>query len=288
MRPVNWSNPVARNHPLNHGLVAWWLVTPNTRGGPRWPDLAGRHDGTLNGIALNAAWDRPRRRRGAVGSVMLNQTGSDDFVDVGDISTMEGDGDYTFMLWVYVRNTSQDGDLIAKGAHAGNEPFVFWYDQAGPDKWNFLFTDSGANYSGVFASAADADAALNTWVHLALVIRGGVNTRLYINGVEDGNSPFDTSAVAGIANTADPYRLGNDNTPVKPFDGELDDVRMYNRALPHAGVRTYYNLSRKGYPGLFNYAHPRHVKVPVAAGNNLAWQLTGGRPALAGSGGLAG
>jgi len=47
-RPINWSNPINRNHGLNKGLLAWWLVVPQWNGGTVWRDLAGgRNNGTL-------------------------------------------------------------------------------------------------------------------------------------------------------------------------------------------------------------------------------------------------
>ena len=41
-RQVDWTQPVA-DHPLNDGLVSWWLAIPNhTSGTSTWRDLCGQ------------------------------------------------------------------------------------------------------------------------------------------------------------------------------------------------------------------------------------------------------
>lgn len=44
---VDLSNPINWDHPLNRGLVGWWLALPQWSGGTKWYDLCGKYDGTL-------------------------------------------------------------------------------------------------------------------------------------------------------------------------------------------------------------------------------------------------
>lgn len=47
-RAINWAAPVA-DHPLNRGLVGWWLPLPNASGGQTLADLFGRYPFALTG-----------------------------------------------------------------------------------------------------------------------------------------------------------------------------------------------------------------------------------------------
>jgi hypothetical protein len=77
-----------------------------------------------------------------------------------------------------------------------------------------------------------------TWVHIAGTYDGSA-LRIYVNGVLDA-----TRAVTGTtcANT-EPLAVGAKNRTVTGvveayFDGRIDDVRVYNRALSAAEIRT--------------------------------------------------
>lgn len=59
---INLANPV-NDHPLNDGLVAWWLPLKNTRGGSTLIDLVGGNHGTLTN---GPAWDEGPNGFGAV------------------------------------------------------------------------------------------------------------------------------------------------------------------------------------------------------------------------------
>jgi len=73
--------------------------------------------------------------------------------------------------------------------------------------------------------------ALNTWTHLATTY-DGANQRLYINGVLVA-----TKAQTGaIAAANQPLRIGGNNVSGEFFQGLIDEVRIYNRALSAAEI----------------------------------------------------
>ncbi len=70
---------------------------------------------------------------------------------------------------------------------------------------------------------------LNTWTHLA-VTYDGTTERLYVNGTQAG-----TLAAAGtIAPSNGVLRIGGNNIWSEWFQGRIDEVRVYNRALTAA------------------------------------------------------
>src|SRR4051812_29630964 len=73
----------------------------------------------------------------------------------------------------------------------------------------------------------------NSWTHLAATWDGS-NLRLYV----DGNQVSSTTVGGSIANSALPLRFGGNAIWGEYFKGSLDEIRIYNRALSAAEVKT--------------------------------------------------
>ncbi len=67
---------------------------------------------------------------------------------------------------------------------------------------------------------------LNTWTHLAATY-DGTTLRLFVNGTQVG-----TRAVAGaLLTSTGALRIGGNSLWGEYFQGSLDEIRVYNRAL---------------------------------------------------------
>jgi len=146
---------------------------------------------------------------------------------------LAGLSEWTLHQRIFVRTVTADGVLAVQGTVASTSGMAWWCDQAATDKYAFLL-NSPTTYSGVLYSSQAV--TLNTWITATLVFRGGVNTRLYINGVEDGNSPFDTSAISAVKPADVAYIIGNDGGSIKDFDGQMGYIHWWNRALTQEQV----------------------------------------------------
>jgi hypothetical protein len=92
----------------------------------------------------------------------------------------------------------------------------------------------GAAQTGTPLDArAPAAVPLNTWTHLAATYDGTM-LRLFVNG-----TPVGTRAVAGtlVASTG-ALRIGGNSVWGEYFQGSLDEIRIYNRALSTAEIVT--------------------------------------------------
>jgi hypothetical protein len=87
---------------------------------------------------------------------------------------------------------------------------------------------AGANRTVTGTSAT----AANAWTHLALTY-DRTAIRLYVNGVLVRS----TARTGAVATSAGPLRIGG-NSRGELFTGQLDEVRVYNRALTAAEVVT--------------------------------------------------
>lgn len=134
----------------------------------------------------------------------------------------------------------------------------------------------GVSTYGIAGSSATFIAA-NTWTHIATTIQNNGLHVLYINGVQVGvTSTLGVSSPLNcINNTAiTTFKLGTrgDGT-ANPYQGLIDDVRMYNTALPPTQVAgLYYSYSPNGYT---LYRQPIDSKNLV----DLAWGTSVAQPA---------
>ena len=78
-----------------------------------------------------------------------------------------------------------------------------------------------------------ATAALvpNTWTHVAATYNG-TQIQLYINGGLVSSTP----ATGAIQTTTTPLRIGGNTYSTEFFQGLIDEVRIYNRALSAAEI----------------------------------------------------
>ena len=66
----------------------------------------------------------------------------------------------------------------------------------------------------------------------------GTTLRVYANGVQQSSK-----AVSGpIITSNDPLRIGGNNIWGEWFAGQIDDVRVYNRALTSAQIQSDMNV----------------------------------------------
>ena len=146
------------------------------------------------------------------------------------------DGDFSFSCWINFNSESgYDGQgLISVGGtvqigiraydHALN--FVIPTDGDGSPSWTQTANDSISEY---------------TWTH-AVFVKDGDTLRIYLNGVESANAPFDGSVVPSAAGyfTATDLILGI-NPWGYPLIGLLDEVGCWQRALSAYDVGLLYN-----------------------------------------------
>ena len=85
---------------------------------------------------------------------------------------------------------------------------------------------------------------LGCWYHVTGVYNLQNNSiKTYVNGVLDRE--LDSLPVTALASTTGNFIMGREpwTTPTRYFDGTIDDVRVYNRALSDQEIKTLANTS---------------------------------------------
>lgn len=147
-----------------------------------------------------------------------------------------GTDSFSYGLWVYVTQNSGNYDMpLFKG---GSSAVAAGYDmELGNSLWRANLSD-GVDSVGFTFSAAPL---LNQWVHLMTVVDRSVQRGyVYVNGVVVSSSGTDISSIDSVSNATN-ISISN---ATYPFNGKIDDVRIYNRALSATEIGQLYRLGR--------------------------------------------
>ncbi len=109
-------------------------------------------------------------------------------------------------------------------------------------------------------SAANA-VSYNTWANVVMTFNSSGLITFYVNGNISG-TPATSGSPTNIT-TNQPLKIGAGFGVGYPFNGLIDDVRIYNRALSAGEVAQMYNSTKDGYLG----------KIKVSTGLVGYWKL---------------
>ncbi|RLG23282.1 hypothetical protein DRN85_09660, partial [Methanosarcinales archaeon] len=161
--------------------------------------------------------------------------GNGDFVSIPHASSFDVD-EITVAAWIYRRDTGDDRVVCkSTGTSVSNHIFSLGVVSAGTDlnKVRVRLTTS----SGSSSIDGTATFATNTWTHVAFTY-DRQNIRIYVDGTEAGVF----AKTGDIKKSAIPVVIGNVNlTDNRYFNGKIDDVHIYNRALIATEIQELYS-----------------------------------------------
>jgi len=98
------------------------------------------------------------------------------------------------------------------------------------------------------AATSTAALALSSWQHVACTYDGD-ELRVYVNGASSGREKVSSD----VANTANVWRFGDDaSNAYGDYNGKMDEVRVYNRALQPREIALLYDSAPGGYAWMYH------------------------------------
>ena len=228
-----------QNNQITNGLVGLWTFNGPDMSGTTAYDRSGQGN---NGTLTNG----PSPAIGKVGQA-LKFDGSNDSVNTGDIAAIDAATTLSVSVWVKHASITDDDIITSKGDTGLSSPFTFFRDNVGSVSGR---TDVYAVFingtTDCRLETATNSSPLDTWTHVAMTFQAGSATglRIYINGVEDANSPASASTCNDIDASVNAWTIGLTASGATPFNGLIDEVRVYNRALTPAEIKRLYNMGR--------------------------------------------
>lgn len=202
--------------------------------GPSWNGLIGEvkdsSGNDLNGITVGNTTAEP-----AQVCYGASFSGTVDAITVPDNDALDIVEELTVMAWINADAIPTSGlmTIVSKDTnyefHVNTSGQIFWWWENGSTSRSF---DSGA-----FSITP------GTWHHVAIVYSHDEGAqRIYVDGMEQAAQNY---ANETMVTNALPLHIGIDyNSPTRAFAGQIDEVKVFSRALSSDAIQLYSNESR--------------------------------------------
>jgi len=197
-----------------------------------WRDEKGINNGTCGGGAncpkINLTSSIADK------SLTFDKASASDYVSISSTET-DYTGNISFSAWTKVRSgTSTAAHMILSHYQSGAAPGYGFAINVGitGSVGNLLFYTDTAGWQASSGNASD-----NKWHHTAFVYND-TKISMYL----DGSRVFSGTASAPSASTFAAFGAVQDGNLDAYFNGEMDEIRFYNRSLNDTEITNLYNL----------------------------------------------
>ncbi|MGV6826102.1 MAG: LamG domain-containing protein [bacterium] len=201
-----------------NGLVSYWNADGNAL------DSQDGNHGTLNNGAGYAS---------GINGEAFSLDGDNDYVQIGPQANLTFTDNFTMSAWIYPTgqgHPSNGGIIINK---EGEYEFARFPD--GSIRWAF----DNTNPNWVWINTGYI-AQTNRWTHVTISYQGGT-VETYING-QPYHTYFGSGTIGDAQVGQDDFRIGGRqfNPAIQNFEGQIDQVAVYNRVLNSTEVQELY------------------------------------------------
>ncbi|MBN2315203.1 MAG: LamG domain-containing protein [Sedimentisphaerales bacterium] len=218
---------------LTTGLVGYWPLDGDAE------DVSGNgNNGTIVGDVVPVA-----DRFGTADSAMNFPGDRNNYIDLGQPDVLLIKGAMTVAAWVRAETMLQNGRVVAKQGPSSGRSWSIQLESSG----GFARFDVGV--SPTERIRADSDALSygpDEWFHMAGVFRPGESVEIYLDGELAKREPT-AETVQWIENDL-PINIGRRPEPGTPWDGDIDEVYIYNVALSPEDVQDLMNAGSMAFP----------------------------------------
>ncbi len=222
---------------VGHGsLVSYWRLDESSGDVARDSVL---NDGSLNGFSctsLDCNPDSGWTSSGKIGNALMFDR-NDDYVEVAASESLNQlTNNFTVMAWINTKSgCSQTQSVVEKtvGGAVNTHFSMFVYSTGGT--W-FRVEKGGSLYT----ARSDSCPSTNTWTHIT-GIYNGAEVSVWVNGVKQGWVDNVTAPIDGGSGTLE---IGKNPSATYFFNGKIDEVRIWDRALSAQEVSALYAAER--------------------------------------------
>lgn len=173
------------------------------------------------------------------------ESGNNEYLNITDAnqSGLALSGEFTICMWIKAESVAASQVLAAKYVTSGDQrSYMAWLILSGGSVYPRLNVSSnGSTYSAV---QADTPVSAGTWVHLAFVYDG--SELIIYRDAESDCTP--TSFSSAVFDSTSEFRLGRHPENTWPYDGLMDEVLVFNRALTATQINDIYTNGIRNPP----------------------------------------
>ena len=245
------SNAQIPNYVPSNGLVGWWPFNGNAN-----DESGNNNNGTVNGATLT------NDRFGSVGQAYEFDGINDNIESMNPLSNLATD--FTISCYVSI-NSWQGGEFVHVGIDQNSYP---------RDGFGYGYGASQAVFPGqnYLALVSDIDwyqsgyqfINLSTWYH-AIVVRINNTLDYFVDGSFVGSD-----TISSIIPPSNSLFFGSGAPLTNNFNGKLDDIGIWSRALTQCEIQALYNSQ------LGSQAISAGLDQSICAGDNVTLNASGG------------
>jgi hypothetical protein len=234
-----------------------WLYYNNSAASSA-EDAAGTYDEHyvgvwhLNGTSPDLVKDFTQYgNNGTFNGSSLEFDGVDDWVQVVNDNSLDTLGDFAIEMWVYNKAGTVWWPTLLNRDNQVSSDGYFWIYTTGTDEANLNF--QWANGSSVRIEGFSSALGKDVWNHVVFTFTNNTKElKLYIDGTQKGTTRTLTDYLPVDNGTLyiGTYggRIGN-----YPFNGTIDEIRIYNRSLSAGEVLEHYRGNFSNNTGMVLY-----------------------------------
>ncbi len=196
-------------------------------------DVTGHgHDATVVGTAVGFG-------NGIMGNDLSMNGTAGNYVSLPN-GVVQSLTDVTIAFWVLVHSdTASDRRqrVFDFGSNANQN--MYFTPHSNMDTARFSIIKSGG--SGEQLLDSPKSVPMNSWTHIAIVLSGGTG-RIYVNSILTATNYALSLTPSSLGATTNNMLGRSQYTPDPPFNGEIDDFRIYSTALDPGHVSTLFLL----------------------------------------------
>jgi len=213
-------------------LVGYWSF--NEGNGTIISDQSGNNNNGTLYLGSSGNTDPSKAWSPGISGTALSFDGVDDRVVVPRSASLEP-SKITIIAWIYPLAYSTTYPRIVD-KEATNGGYLLLLDPSPSNTIEFAWKDSSGNQNSLYSTIPYS---INKWTFLAAVFDGNT-AYLYIDGVLNNTKISTITFSPGTANVT----IGNNAILTRPFNGLIDEVRIYNRALSEQEILEHYRNSK--------------------------------------------
>lgn len=254
---ANGTNPpqlmVWTNNDITSNLNVYYKFDEGT--GTIANDSSGSSNpGVLNGSATYVG--------GKIGPYAVGLSGSSQYVKETNLSGISNNSlatnlnsAWSISFWLFP--TSSSGSVISSTAiDSGNFDgiWVQWGGCFGGGTAKTICTGMDSSSGASLAVYYNSILPLNTWTQVVITYSGfcsSSNFNIYINGINETTTSINNGGCGSFTNRS--WYVGSSATPDTYFTGDVDDYRVYNRALSSGEVTAIFNYTSSKNNGFAHF-----------------------------------
>ncbi len=203
------------------GPVGYWKLDENS-GITSYDSSGNGNTGTLN--------NGPFWNIGKIGND-IKFDGVDDEINVGTPAMLNDIPAITASAWIYPKTLGENNFGRIFDKTTSTVPDNGWEFAMNNSSGNTLLFSVDYSLGNLTRVAAANVITLNQWQYVTVTWDGSTNAsniHFYVNGVETGYLSTTNGSGSRVTDASSSFRIGNDSTGGRTFDGYIDDAKIYN------------------------------------------------------------